>query len=1018
MTVLAAPDTYVDVGVVHMMPMIYNSDRSLMAASFPATLGMTIGVAFTIANDETDYSTGNFVSFRSSSGWGPGTPDEEWVLDTKTAAELGGLMPSDPATWYGWSGLGALLPGALMTPGASVRFNFGATAYAYTPPEGFGNWTQSYSYVGSCNWVPDPAGYPDDFYSPFKSFPHITDGIHAFYGSQSVARAVRKLTFPGSTLYSVKTAVNEWSNYDLITAARWAAVIYSDVAGAPGTLIAQSSTLSIGYSGVLEFEFETPLDITAGDYWVGVIAERVYYLDFFSGPNEYMPLKASFTVAENGTAYATNTGTFDDGADAAFGTPSWFDGFPPIMAKILTGASASEPCPCGPRLVTSDPCTADPLLDTDVLGNGLNGYLSLTADSLSVTGGALQDDVTTWQGYDPEESDHSYATVIADVDQMTSGAVYWEVTCVARTNPFNPESAYLANTAVGATVPGVDPPLAVWLGPLTSSGGWSSFYADFEAGDVIGIAMRINDEENIGGTGIWYSKNGVWISDAPTATGAASGYSTIVGIDQDNPGKEHINYGPVPALFPMPGDTLTINFGDGGFAYEPPTGFTTWARTTTFVGSLNTAPPVDRDLDPTEGLRFPPWVHDLTGDDTESISRAVSKFTFPAGTLIDLVMPMVTQSEEPPTAGTAGKWRGVIYADAAGVPGALVAQSEMLSDLGYTWLFSPSNFSAEGLWRFPMDVELAAGDYWIGILGETPVDAPDTDGLIPVQWQAYLANGTAYAVNAGGMATADATWGTPAYVDYRLTIQARMTLDCEGEDEDDDYEEEEPTVTPVEEVDFDWIDDGEFVEQRFDDLISQGSSGGPGFLTDVVVSDGGAEARAQRWQHSRCRYEAVDAVHSPREVSRIIAAFRATRGRYKAFRWKDWTDFSTRADQAWEPTTFATDQIIGVGDGVTTEFELIKTYTEASGYVRRILKPDEATFKVALDGEQQTGNYTLDSTTGIVTFDSAPAADVVVTWGGLFDVPARFDTDSLKVSIGDDYDIASSTFPLVECLPS
>jgi uncharacterized protein (TIGR02217 family) len=41
----------------------------------------------------------------------------------------------------------------------------------------------------------------------------------------------------------------------------------------------------------------------------------------------------------------------------------------------------------------------------------------------------------------------------------------------------------------------------------------------------------------------------------------------------------------------------------------------------------------------------------------------------------------------------------------------------------------------------------------------------------------------------------------------------------------------------------------------------------------------------------------------------------------------------------------------------------------------------------------------VDTATGLVTFDVAPDADAVVTAGFRFDVPVRFDTDTLEVNL-------------------
>ena len=54
---------------------------------------------------------------------------------------------------------------------------------------------------------------------------------------------------------------------------------------------------------------------------------------------------------------------------------------------------------------------------------------------------------------------------------------------------------------------------------------------------------------------------------------------------------------------------------------------------------------------------------------------------------------------------------------------------------------------------------------------------------------------------------------------------------------------------------------------------------------------------------------------------------------------------------------------------------------------------------LSLNGVAQASGWTVDTTTGIVTFAAAPAAGAVVRAGFEFDVPARFDTDFLEYDL-------------------
>ena len=117
------------------------------------------------------------------------------------------------------------------------------------------------------------------------------------------------------------------------------------------------------------------------------------------------------------------------------------------------------------------------------------------------------------------------------------------------------------------------------------------------------------------------------------------------------------------------------------------------------------------------------------------------------------------------------------------------------------------------------------------------------------------------------------------------------------------------------------------------------------------------------------------------------------------FRWKDWSDFKSCKPSA--DVGFG-DQIVGFGDGITTEFQLLKTYASgAAAQARAITKPVAGTVRVGLQGDelQEGVHYSVDAASGIVSFASPPAVAEQITAGFEFDVPVRFDTDRIQVSV-------------------
>ena len=179
-----------------------------------------------------------------------------------------------------------------------------------------------------------------------------------------------------------------------------------------------------------------------------------------------------------------------------------------------------------------------------------------------------------------------------------------------------------------------------------------------------------------------------------------------------------------------------------------------------------------------------------------------------------------------------------------------------------------------------------------------------------------------------------------------------------------------------------------FHEVQFPPDISYGASGGPGYSTTVVTTVSGHERRNANWAMARGRWNVAHGLKKRAQVAELIAFFRARRGRAYGFRFMDWTDHQALA------------QGLGVGDGTTKVFQLVKHYPSGGVVETRVIaKPVAGTVKVYRDGVEATAGLTIDTTTGLVTFITAPAAGVQVTADFQFDVPVRFDSDQMEVTI-------------------
>ncbi|MCC6304180.1 MAG: DUF2460 domain-containing protein [Rhodobacteraceae bacterium] len=190
-----------------------------------------------------------------------------------------------------------------------------------------------------------------------------------------------------------------------------------------------------------------------------------------------------------------------------------------------------------------------------------------------------------------------------------------------------------------------------------------------------------------------------------------------------------------------------------------------------------------------------------------------------------------------------------------------------------------------------------------------------------------------------------------------------------------------------------------FHEVRFPANLSFGSVGGPERRTEIVTLVNGFEERNSPWADARRRYDAGVGLRSLDDLEALIAFFEARHGQLHGFRWKDWADY--KSSPASRAVGFE-DQVIGTGDARATAFRLAKTYRSGGwSYVRPIAKPVAGSVLVGIDGVPRTlgADFTVDAAAGTVSFADPPPGGARVTAGFEFDVPVRFDTDRIQVSV-------------------
>jgi uncharacterized protein (TIGR02217 family) len=196
---------------------------------------------------------------------------------------------------------------------------------------------------------------------------------------------------------------------------------------------------------------------------------------------------------------------------------------------------------------------------------------------------------------------------------------------------------------------------------------------------------------------------------------------------------------------------------------------------------------------------------------------------------------------------------------------------------------------------------------------------------------------------------------------------------------------------------FTWFDpstgDGDvdaFEDVRFPVALGREASVEPAFSTAVVTGAGGGEQRNSDWADARLRFDAGPGIRGEKDLHALIAFFRARRGAAQAFRFEDPFDNSSNAMTG---APGPADQALGTGDGVRTEFALLKHY---GAQERRITRPVAGSVRVSVGGVERVSGWTLGPL-GTLSFDEPPAAGAAVRAGFRFDVPVRFAEDRLSV---------------------
>lgn len=204
-----------------------------------------------------------------------------------------------------------------------------------------------------------------------------------------------------------------------------------------------------------------------------------------------------------------------------------------------------------------------------------------------------------------------------------------------------------------------------------------------------------------------------------------------------------------------------------------------------------------------------------------------------------------------------------------------------------------------------------------------------------------------------------------------------------------------------------------FNEVRFPTDISFGSTFGREFATEVIQLASGFEGSTQVWTAARGTGDVRYGVKTTSQLYTLYTFFLAHRGQAIGFRYKDKLDYT------------ATLEGFGIGNGVTTVFQLYKQYgVDPDLYAQPITKPVGIGFPIGntyasvtlyANGIPTAGS--VDHTTGKVTFGSPPGVGVVLRWSGEYDIAMRFASDKLLTSLALIGVGQTEPIPILEVLP-
>lgn len=163
----------------------------------------------------------------------------------------------------------------------------------------------------------------------------------------------------------------------------------------------------------------------------------------------------------------------------------------------------------------------------------------------------------------------------------------------------------------------------------------------------------------------------------------------------------------------------------------------------------------------------------------------------------------------------------------------------------------------------------------------------------------------------------------------------------------------------------------------------------PVWNTQTYESESGRETRIQKWKYPRYKISLTYNFLTDNtskwqldkgDIERLQGFFNAVGGSFDDFLYLDDTE------------NYVENQTFGLGNGQQTVFQLVRNHPYWAEPVNGIVEIPQIFIDGVLTTEVSVDPY------GVVTFDSPPPADSVLTWTGNYYFRVRFDNDEIELT--------------------